>query len=309
MGIPFRDLIYDVCGGIPNGRQLKGVIPGGSSMPPLDACELDVPMRVRRAHDRPAHQGRRGRARRPLRPGRRPQAEDHGRLGRHRGVRRQHRHRGALRAHHAVLRPRVVRPVHPLPRGLGLAGARLQAAGARRGRRRATSSCWPTSPTASAATPSARSATRRPGRCWASSPSSAPTSRPSSSRKTIGIPRRRRERRRERRVPDGDLDRRRGRLLDPGGDRRRSSRVFTITRKNPVTAVMSLVATFFGLAAHLRDAVGALPGRLPGPGLRRRHHGALHLRGHDPEPRGGRAAVAARPLRVARRAGGRLPVS
>src|SRR3954463_14146956 len=43
MGITFRDLIYDVCGGIPNGRQLKGVIPGGSSMPPLDASELDVP--------------------------------------------------------------------------------------------------------------------------------------------------------------------------------------------------------------------------------------------------------------------------
>ena len=42
MGIPFRELIYDVCGGIPNGRKLKGVIPGGSSMPPLDASELDV---------------------------------------------------------------------------------------------------------------------------------------------------------------------------------------------------------------------------------------------------------------------------
>jgi len=37
MGIPFRSLIYDVCGGIPGGRQLKGLIPGGSSMPPLDA--------------------------------------------------------------------------------------------------------------------------------------------------------------------------------------------------------------------------------------------------------------------------------
>jgi len=44
MGIPFRSLIYDVCGGIPNGRQLKGLIPGGSSMPPLDASELDVPV-------------------------------------------------------------------------------------------------------------------------------------------------------------------------------------------------------------------------------------------------------------------------
>jgi NADH-quinone oxidoreductase subunit F len=43
MGITFRDLIYDVCGGIPGGRALKGVIPGGSSMPPLDASEIDVP--------------------------------------------------------------------------------------------------------------------------------------------------------------------------------------------------------------------------------------------------------------------------
>ncbi|HTA20707.1 MAG TPA: NADH-ubiquinone oxidoreductase-F iron-sulfur binding region domain-containing protein [Polyangia bacterium] len=44
MGIPFKNLIYDVCGGIPNGRTLKGLIPGGSSMPPLDASELEVPI-------------------------------------------------------------------------------------------------------------------------------------------------------------------------------------------------------------------------------------------------------------------------
>ncbi|MEA2695868.1 MAG: NADH-quinone oxidoreductase subunit [Myxococcales bacterium] len=44
MAIPFRDIIYDVCGGIPNGRALKGLIPGGSSMPPLDASEIDVPV-------------------------------------------------------------------------------------------------------------------------------------------------------------------------------------------------------------------------------------------------------------------------
>jgi NADH-quinone oxidoreductase subunit F len=44
MGIPMRDLIYDVCGGIPNGRKLKGLIPGGTSMPPLDASEIDVPI-------------------------------------------------------------------------------------------------------------------------------------------------------------------------------------------------------------------------------------------------------------------------
>jgi NADH-quinone oxidoreductase subunit F len=44
MGIPFRNAIYDVCGGIPNGRKLRGLIPGGSSMPPLDASEIDVPI-------------------------------------------------------------------------------------------------------------------------------------------------------------------------------------------------------------------------------------------------------------------------
>ncbi len=44
MGIPFRALIYDVCGGIPHGRALRGLIPGGSSMPPLDASEIDVPI-------------------------------------------------------------------------------------------------------------------------------------------------------------------------------------------------------------------------------------------------------------------------
>src|SRR5499427_1760884 len=44
MGISSRALIYDVCGGIPDGRTLKGLIPGGSSMPPLDASEIDVPI-------------------------------------------------------------------------------------------------------------------------------------------------------------------------------------------------------------------------------------------------------------------------
>lgn len=34
-GTPFRELIYDLCGGIRDGRDLKAVIPGGSSMPML----------------------------------------------------------------------------------------------------------------------------------------------------------------------------------------------------------------------------------------------------------------------------------
>jgi len=44
MGIPLREAIYEVCGGVRGGSQVKCVIPGGSSMPPLDASELDVPM-------------------------------------------------------------------------------------------------------------------------------------------------------------------------------------------------------------------------------------------------------------------------
>jgi NADH-quinone oxidoreductase subunit F len=44
MGIPFRELIYDVCGGMSGTAPLRGLIPGGSSMPPLDASEIDVPV-------------------------------------------------------------------------------------------------------------------------------------------------------------------------------------------------------------------------------------------------------------------------
>jgi NADH-quinone oxidoreductase subunit F len=35
MGTPMHELIYDIAGGIPGGRDLKAVIPGGSSMPML----------------------------------------------------------------------------------------------------------------------------------------------------------------------------------------------------------------------------------------------------------------------------------
>jgi len=43
MGITFTQMINDVCGGVWKGRAVKAVIPGGVSMPPLDASELDVP--------------------------------------------------------------------------------------------------------------------------------------------------------------------------------------------------------------------------------------------------------------------------
>ncbi len=44
--VTLRQLIYDHCGGIRDGRQLKAVVPGGSSAPLLRADEIDVTMDV-----------------------------------------------------------------------------------------------------------------------------------------------------------------------------------------------------------------------------------------------------------------------
>lgn len=41
LGVPLKDVIYDVCGGIPNGRKVQAVFPGGSSTALLTADELD----------------------------------------------------------------------------------------------------------------------------------------------------------------------------------------------------------------------------------------------------------------------------
>ncbi len=40
-GISLKSLIYDVCGGVPGNKGIKGVIPGGSSMPVLRGDEID----------------------------------------------------------------------------------------------------------------------------------------------------------------------------------------------------------------------------------------------------------------------------
>ena len=42
--VTLRQLIFDICGGTKNDRPLKGVIPGGSSMPILPPDKLDVPL-------------------------------------------------------------------------------------------------------------------------------------------------------------------------------------------------------------------------------------------------------------------------
>ncbi|OGU61407.1 MAG: NADH-quinone oxidoreductase subunit F, partial [Ignavibacteria bacterium GWF2_33_9] len=43
-GISLKELIYDICGGVPGGKAIKAVIPGGSSMPPLTAEEVEIAM-------------------------------------------------------------------------------------------------------------------------------------------------------------------------------------------------------------------------------------------------------------------------
>jgi NADH-quinone oxidoreductase subunit F len=44
MGTPLHELIYQHCGGIRNGRKLKAIVPGGSSVPVLTADQVDIPL-------------------------------------------------------------------------------------------------------------------------------------------------------------------------------------------------------------------------------------------------------------------------
>ena len=44
MGMTIREVLFDIAGGVPDGRELKAVIPGGSSMPILTADQNDTPL-------------------------------------------------------------------------------------------------------------------------------------------------------------------------------------------------------------------------------------------------------------------------
>jgi NADH-quinone oxidoreductase subunit F len=44
LGTSLRELVYDLGGGIPDGRELKAIIPGGSSVPVLTADQVDTPL-------------------------------------------------------------------------------------------------------------------------------------------------------------------------------------------------------------------------------------------------------------------------
>ena len=99
----FRDLIYApvLGGGIRGSNTLKAFIPGGVSAPWFGP-----------GPGRPA-----------ARPGRGGRRRLHARLRLRRRHGLGHLHGARRLAHHQVLLPRVVRAVHPVPRGLGLVGA------------------------------------------------------------------------------------------------------------------------------------------------------------------------------------------
>jgi NADH-quinone oxidoreductase subunit F len=42
LGTPIPDIINEYAGGVPEGRELKGIIPGGSSTPPVKGEDVDV---------------------------------------------------------------------------------------------------------------------------------------------------------------------------------------------------------------------------------------------------------------------------
>ena len=101
MGTTLRELIYDIGGGIPDGRTLKAVIPGGSSVPVLTADQIDMPLDAQSAAEIGTMLG----------SGAVIVIDDRG------------LHGAARPAGRAVLHARVVRQVHAVPRGHALDGA------------------------------------------------------------------------------------------------------------------------------------------------------------------------------------------
>ena len=94
MGITLREIIYEIGGGIPDGKQFKAVQTGG----PSGGC---IPARA------PRYAGR-------LRIAR--AARLHHGLGRHDRHGRDLLHGGRRQVLHGVLHERILRQVHPLPR-------------------------------------------------------------------------------------------------------------------------------------------------------------------------------------------------
>ena len=102
VGYPWAKFIYEDCGGIPGGRGLKAIIPGGISTKVLTG-DGDRTAQSRQPG------GRGGRLVAGLR--------------RHDRHRRRHVHGAAAAGDAALLPPRVVRPMHAVPRRHGLAAS------------------------------------------------------------------------------------------------------------------------------------------------------------------------------------------
>jgi NADH-quinone oxidoreductase subunit F len=51
LSVPLKELVYDLAGGIPGGKKLKAVVPGGLSAPVLSAAEVDADPPVRMDFD------------------------------------------------------------------------------------------------------------------------------------------------------------------------------------------------------------------------------------------------------------------
>ena len=155
LGTPFRDLLA-MAGGVKDGKALKAVIPGGSSVPVVPG---DVMMETDMDYDSIAKAG----SMLGLRGGDRDRRGDQYGQGAAQPV--------------ALLHERVLRSVHPLPRGHRLAGAGdpPHPRGSRPAARIWT--CSTASRGASAGAPSVPWATPRPCRCRASSSTIATSSR------------------------------------------------------------------------------------------------------------------------------------
>ena len=114
LGTRLDEIVFEHAGGVPEGRKVKGVIPGGMSMPILPAGQLDVPMANEFLRERQTMLG----------------------TG---GIMVMDETTCMVRVelrHHVLLPRRVLRAVHPVPRGHGLAQQDREPHRARRRHRR-----------------------------------------------------------------------------------------------------------------------------------------------------------------------------
>ena len=120
LGTPMRELVYDLGGGIPDGRELKAIIPGGSSTTVMTPDLIDTALDYNSVAEVGLAVRRRGADR----------------------DRRPRLHGAARPSLDAVLHARVVREVHAVPRGDALDGPASARSWRRARPTRRSSTCW-----------------------------------------------------------------------------------------------------------------------------------------------------------------------